>query len=92
MMLKKGVSLPMNILVVCIILLVVLVVYLGVFQGLFRKEGGQIDCQINRLGDDDEDGVINMFDKCCPAEMKTDKVVGADGCAEGQDHKICKCT
>ncbi len=77
---KKAATLPMRIVVVAVILLVVLVVYLGVFQGLFKKEGNQINKQIDNLDDYDNDGVINMFDKCCCTDSGKIDDVGSNGC------------
>jgi len=84
---KKAASLPMTILVVAIILLIVLVIYLGVFQGLFKKEADHISCQIENLGDQDGDGIVNMFDKCCKVWHGNE--VGVDGCGEGDDEGPC---
>jgi len=88
---KKAASLPMTILVVAIILLIVMVIYLGVFQGLFKKEGGQINCQINNLDDSDGDGVTNLFDKCCNTPESQREEVASDGCAVGEQKKTCPC-
>jgi hypothetical protein len=79
-MLKKGATLAINIVVVCVILLVALIIYLAVFQGLFKKEGGQINTQISGLEDHDGDGVINMYDKCCCTTSAKIGQVLSNGC------------
>lgn len=93
---KRAASLPMTILVVAVILLIVLVIYLAIFQGLFKKEGDDISTRIDLLKDNDNDGVINMFDKCC---CRGGEDVGSDGCPydggspdTGPKEEACKCT
>ena len=61
---KKGVELSLNVVIIALILLVVLVVVIAVFGRLFSKETAQIEEKIDSLGDEDDDGIVNMFDKC----------------------------
>ena len=78
---KKGVELSMNVVIILVILLIVAVSVIAVFGKLFGKEAGQIERQIDSLGDEDKDGVANFFDKCpcSPGEREF------DGCLTQQD-------
>jgi hypothetical protein len=77
---KKGVELSLNVVIIAVILLVVAVVVIAVFMRLFGEESERIEGQIKALDDSDNDGIINMFDKCpCTAGIKEN-----DGCKEGE--------
>ena len=72
---KKGVELPMNIVIIAAILLIVMIVVIAAFSRLFGKETGQIEDKIKALDDTDGDDIINMFDKC-PCWCGTDEFKG----------------
>jgi len=78
---KKAVELSLNTVIIAAILLVTIIVIISVFTKLIGKETDQISDQIDSLDDEDDDGIINMFDKCpCEQGTKDDS-----GCPVGVD-------
>ncbi len=77
---KKAVR-PIEIIMILVIVSVVAFILLFAFRKYFGKEVGIVEEKITGLGDADEDGVANMFDKC-PNEDKAKKDLprDADGC------------
>ena len=75
---------PMNLIVGAAILLIVLVVVIAMFSNLFSKQAGQVEQNIDLVGDTDKDGIPNIIDKCpcicgdkdndgCPINMEPTK-------------------
>ncbi|MBN1157425.1 hypothetical protein JXA85_07415 [Candidatus Woesearchaeota archaeon] len=84
---KKGVA--FEFIVVAIIAIVVCIVIIFAFKGLFGKEAGATRGQIDQSGYDcDDDGVIDILDRCCMTGPGKD--VGMDGCTgdEQESEKI----
>ena len=70
---KKGIELTMQTIVVAILVLVVLIVSIMLYTRYVNKSANEIDKQFGLMGDIDEDGTINMFDKCpCEKDISTD--------------------
>ena len=76
---KRGIELSMNAIIIIAILLIVMVVVIAMFSKLLGKEAGQIEDQISSVGDEDNDNVVNMFDKCPCQAGDSDN----DGCPIG---------
>jgi len=78
---KKGIELSFNAIIIATIALIVLVVVIATFTNLFGKEKGQIEGKIDALNDDDDDGILNLYDKCPCKEGDNDN----DGCPLGTE-------
>ena len=90
---KKGAEGTIWIVMVIALLLLFLFVYFGVWAKLFGKSASGIDNQISSAGDFDNDGVINIVDKCpcvpggqenngCPTDYK---ITGSNSDKENRD-------
>jgi len=80
---KKGMDMPMNVIIIALILITVAIILLAVFTGMFKKEGSELDKKIRGLQDCDDDKVANMFDKCpCDQEIENcpskEKLISCD--------------
>ena len=90
---KAAIGLPWQVIIIAIIGIVVVFGVLLFWKGgsgkLFDSIGGQIDA----LGDEDEDGVINMRDKCvCVGFSEEDEDLSGcpkDAPEEQQKDKSC---
>ncbi len=79
---KKSAGDMMWIVVMLALSLLFLAIYTGAFNKLFGRETSSIKEQFNAAGDEDNDGVINIADKCpCPA--KGFGIIENDGCPKG---------
>ena len=86
---KKGVA--WQFLVLGIIAVLVMVFVLGAFKVLFGKEVDTTKGQIDETStDNDCDGVMNIFDRCCTEDPTNREKVDISGCAPG-DKKPSKC-
>ena len=66
--------------VVLVVLLLFLVLYSNAWTGIFRKSATNLKDQLDSAGDIDNDGVINLVDKCpCPKEGRIDSFEN-EGC------------
>ena len=88
---KKAVEMTLQTIIVAVLLLVVLFVLISVFARHFGKESeitaSKIDCLKQ---DQDEDGVIDAIDSCCPSPSGVD--VDIKGCALGESpRRDCGC-
>lgn len=70
---KKSVELAFNTIVVAAIILIVLVVSIVIYTTYINKSTGKLDEQIGLLDDYDNDGTVDMFDKCPCDEGEADK-------------------
>ena len=75
---KKGMTWEQILLAVIALVVVVLVVLW--FRGGGEKAFGQVGEKIDSLGDCDEDGVANMFDKCPCIPVIGEENPNAPGC------------
>ena len=86
---KKGMSQTWWIISTAVIALILVVLIISWFQGSGGKAFGNVGTQIDNLGDCDNDGVANMFDKCPCLSFGNEENSEADGCPEGQGAKEC---
>ena len=83
---KKAQGMPLSMLIVALILITTAIIIIASFTGFWKTEGNELDNQIGKVDDCDEDGIANMFDKC-PCDDKNE-----DGCkAKLTDPKSCSC-
>jgi len=90
MMNEKAQSMGLRVLIVALLLLVTAVILIAAFTGLFRKETTEIGEHISSLDDKDDDGVANIFDRCCCTSKENTDLVNTMGCAPGEQTKKCK--
>jgi len=78
------------IIVTAIIALVVVVIVLIGFGGGSSRLFGEVDTKITSLGDCDNDGVANMFDKC-PCNAGFTDTVPPNGCPQCTAEELKSC-
>ena len=87
---KKSQSMGLRVLIVALLLIITAILLIAAFTGFFKKEMEEIGDKVNSLGDNDCDGVANIFDKCCETSKGNWDLVGANGCAPDEERKKCK--
>ena len=88
---KKGVELPLRTIVIAALLLVFLVIMIIFVSNIFGKEKTEITKKIDCLNNDrDNDGVVDIADKCCNTWSADKGDVDLTGCYPGQEKEACK--
>ena len=80
----------LRVLIVALLLIITAIILIAAFTGFFRQETSEVDKYVKSLGDGDEDGVVNMFDKCCCTAPGQIDLVDSKGCAPEENPKKCK--
>lgn len=87
---KKGLSLPIEIIIIFVILIVAAAFVIIFFKGGIEKGGDFFSGQIDSLGDLDDDLTANMYDKCpCTPAGETEENA-LKGCPQGMTEAQAK--
>jgi uncharacterized membrane protein YvbJ len=80
---KKGMELPINIIIISAILLIIMVIMIFFFSDKFGQSSDQVDDALENTGDIDRDGVPDVIDPCAGENPPQDERADNDDCKAG---------